>query len=81
MIMRMYLKWGEAKSFNTEVIEVSPGEVAGIKSATIKFEGNYAYAVIILSTIYYLIGLVADLKDLAPHTKLSLIVISTFIVI
>ena len=43
MIMRMYLKWGEAKSFNTEVIEVSPGEVAGIKSATIKFEGNYAY--------------------------------------
>jgi len=43
MIMRMYLKWGEAKNFNTEVIEVSPGEVAGIKSATIKFEGNYAY--------------------------------------
>ena len=38
MIMRMYLKWGEAKNFNTEVIEVSPGEVAGIKSATIKFE-------------------------------------------
>ena len=45
------------------------------------FEGNYAYAVIILSTIYYLIGLIDDLKDLAPHTKLSLIVISTFIVI
>ena len=43
MIMRMYLKWGEAKNFNTEVVEVSPGEVAGIKSATLRFEGNYAY--------------------------------------
>ena len=43
MIMRMYLKWGEAKNFNTEVVEVSPGEVAGIKSATIRFEGSYAY--------------------------------------
>ena len=43
MIMRMYLKSGEAKNFNTEVVEVSPGEVAGIKSATIRFEGSYAY--------------------------------------
>ena len=33
MIMRMYLKWGEAKNFKTEVVEVSHGEVAGIKSA------------------------------------------------
>ena len=45
------------------------------------FEGNYAYAVIILGTIYYLIGLFDDLKDLAPHIKLSLIVFSTFFVI
>ena len=43
MIMRMYLKWGEAKNFKTEVVEVSHGEVAGIKSATIRFEGGYAY--------------------------------------
>ncbi len=43
MIMRMYLKWGEAKNFKTEVVEVSHGEVAGIKSATIRFEGSYAY--------------------------------------
>ncbi|MBI80723.1 MAG: peptide chain release factor 2 [Gammaproteobacteria bacterium] len=43
MIMRMYLKWGESKGFNTEIIEVSPGEVAGIKSSTIRFEGDYAY--------------------------------------
>jgi peptide chain release factor 2 len=43
MLLRMYLRWGERHEFKTELIEVSPGEVAGIKSATIKFEGPYAY--------------------------------------
>jgi peptide chain release factor 2 len=43
MIERMYLRWGEAKGFKTELIEESPGDVAGIKSATIKFEGDYAF--------------------------------------
>ncbi|TCT23698.1 peptide chain release factor 2 (bRF-2) [Thiobaca trueperi] len=43
MLLRMYLRWGERKGFKTELLEVSPGEVAGIKSATIKFEGDYAF--------------------------------------
>jgi peptide chain release factor 2 len=43
MLLRMYLRWGERRGFATELIEVSPGEVAGIKSATVKFEGPYAY--------------------------------------
>jgi len=43
MLLRMYLRWGERHGFVTELIEASPGEVAGIKSATIKFEGPYAY--------------------------------------
>ena len=43
MLLRMFLRWGERKGFKTELIEVSPGEVAGIKSATIKFEGEYAF--------------------------------------
>lgn len=43
MLLRMYLRWGERHGFATELIEVSPGEVAGIKSATVKFEGSYAY--------------------------------------
>jgi peptide chain release factor 2 len=43
MIERMYLRWGERKGFKTELIEESSGEVAGIKSATIKFEGDYAF--------------------------------------
>lgn len=43
MLLRMYLRWGEDKGFKTVLEEVSPGEVAGIKSATIRFEGDYAY--------------------------------------
>ena len=43
MLLRMYLRWGESKGFNTELIEASGGDVAGIKSATIKFEGEYAF--------------------------------------
>lgn len=43
MLLRMYLRWGEHHGFRTELIEVSPGEVAGIKSATVKYEGDYAY--------------------------------------
>lgn len=43
MLLRMYLRWGERHGFETEMIEVSAGEVAGIKSATVKFTGPYAY--------------------------------------
>ncbi len=43
MLLRMYLRWGEAKGFKTELIEVSDGDVAGIKSATIRFKGDFAF--------------------------------------
>jgi peptide chain release factor 2 len=43
MLLRMYLRWGERHGFKAELIEVSPGEVAGIKSATVKFDGPYAF--------------------------------------
>jgi len=43
MILRMYLRWGEARGFKTELMEASAGDVAGIKSATIKFEGDHAF--------------------------------------
>jgi len=43
MLLRMYLRWGEAHGFKTELMEASAGDVAGIKSATIRFEGPYAY--------------------------------------
>ncbi len=43
MLLRMYLRWGEARGFKTELMECSAGDVAGIKSATIKYEGDYAF--------------------------------------
>jgi peptide chain release factor 2 len=43
ILMRMYLRWGDRRGFKTEVMEMSDGEVAGIKSATIRFEGEYAF--------------------------------------
>jgi peptide chain release factor 2 len=43
MLLRMYLRWSDHHRFKTELIEVSPGEVAGIKSATVYVEGPYAY--------------------------------------
>ena len=43
MLLRMYLRWGEQHQFKTELVEVSPGEVAGIKSGTVRYEGEYAF--------------------------------------
>lgn len=43
MVLRMYLRWGEARGFKTTLEEASAGDVAGIKSATIRFEGEYAF--------------------------------------
>ncbi|NDW14785.1 peptide chain release factor 2 [Alteromonas genovensis] len=43
MLLRMYLRWGEAHGFKTELIEVSDGDVAGIKSATLRIQGEYAF--------------------------------------
>ena len=43
MILRMYLRWAEAHGFKAELMEASDGEVAGIKSATIKIDGEHAY--------------------------------------
>jgi peptide chain release factor 2 len=43
MLLRMYLRYCERKGYRTEVLEESPGEVAGIKSASIKVEGDYAF--------------------------------------
>jgi peptide chain release factor 2 len=46
MVLRMYLRWGDAQGFKVELVEASEGEVAGIKSATIHFEGEYAFGLL-----------------------------------
>src|SRR3546814_18285404 len=43
MLLRMYLRWCESRGWKAELMEVSGGEVAGIKSATFRVEGEYAY--------------------------------------
>jgi peptide chain release factor 2 len=43
MLLRMYLKWAAARGFSAEVIDSNPGEVAGIKSATVEVKGDFAY--------------------------------------
>jgi peptide chain release factor 2 len=43
MLLRMYLRWGAARGYTCEVIDSTPGEVAGIKSATVEVKGEYAY--------------------------------------
>ena len=46
MILRMYLRWGESHKYKVNLVEVSAGEVAGIKSATIHFEGEYVFGML-----------------------------------
>ncbi len=43
MLLRMYLRWGERRGYETEIIESSPGEEAGMKSVLIEVKGDYAY--------------------------------------
>jgi len=43
MLLRMYLRWGEQHGFKTEVVDISNGEAAGIKGASVNFTGDYAY--------------------------------------
>ena len=46
MLLRMYLKWAEARGFKTEILDYQPGEEAGIKSVTFTVEGEYAYGLL-----------------------------------
>lgn len=43
MLLRMYLRWGDRRGFDVELMELSAGEVAGIKSATVRIRGEYAF--------------------------------------
>ena len=62
MLLRMYLRWGERSGFKTEIMELSEGEVAGIKSATVKFTGEYAFGYLRTET-----GVHRLVREPAPH--------------
>lgn len=77
MLLRMYLRWGEAKGFKTELIEASPGDVAGIKSATISFEGEYAFGWLRTETgVHRLVRKSPFSSAGARHTSFSAVFVS-----
>jgi len=43
MLMRMYIRWGERNNFNTTILDIQEGDMTGVKSASVQFDGEYAY--------------------------------------
>jgi peptide chain release factor 2 len=74
MLMRMYLRWAERRSYKTEVLDVTWGEEAGIKSATISFSGDYAFGYLKSEHgVHRLVRLSPFDSDHARHTSFVLV--------
>ncbi|OIO56848.1 MAG: peptide chain release factor 2 [Proteobacteria bacterium CG1_02_64_396] len=72
MLLRMYLRWGDKKGFKTDLIEVSAGEEAGIKSATIHIQGEYAFGYLKSETgIHRLVRISPFDSQARRHTSFS----------
>lgn len=74
MLMRMYLRWAEKHDYHPEVLDVSPGDEAGIKSATIEVKGDYAYGYLKSEHgVHRLVRLSPFDADHARHTSFVLV--------
>ncbi len=74
MLMRMYLRWAERRGFKSEVLDVSMGEEAGIKSAVIQITGDYAYGYTKAERgVHRLVRLSPFDGDHARHTSFALL--------
>lgn len=74
MLLRMYLRWTERKNYQAEVLETSPGEEAGIKSATVLIKGDHAYGRLYAEHgVHRLVRLSPYDSDHARHTSFALV--------
>jgi len=74
MLMRMYMRWAERKGFSVEVIDISEGEEAGIKSATLLVKGEYAYGYLKAERgVHRLVRISPFDADHARHTSFALV--------
>ncbi len=74
MLLRMYLRWAERRGYQAGVIEVSPGEEAGVKSALIQVIGDYAYGYLKAERgVHRLVRLSPFDADHARHTSFALV--------
>lgn len=73
MLMRMYLRWAETRDYHSDVVDVSPGDTAGIKSAAIRMAGEYAYGYLKAEKgVHRLVRLSPFDSDHARHTSFAL---------
>ncbi len=74
MLMRMYLRWAERRNYRTEVLDVSPGEEAGVKSVVIAISGDYAHGYLKSEHgVHRLVRLSPFDSDHARHTSFALV--------
>lgn len=74
MLLRMYLRWAEKRNFKTEIMDITRGEEAGVKSATISFSGEFAYGYLKSEHgVHRLVRLSPFDSDHARHTSFVLV--------
>lgn len=77
MLLRLYLRWGERRGFQTELTHLSSGDIAGIKSATIHFKGDYAYGWLRTETgVHRLVRLSPFDANKRRHTSFAAVFVS-----